>query len=439
MTKLKEFKEKITVNKSLIVKYTGFISAIIIVFLIPTYVWYIPPFMILLGISWILEKKDIPENGLFKKYKLPIVIFILFLSFYLWQLAGIAYSPEKSTGLRFFLSRLSLFLFPLVLAIPGEKIKTNVITLLRIFALATILYIISCYGYAFFRSVSLNNSHLNFNSKPPEAFWTSYFYGFYFSFSQHTSYLSIYVILSIFIAFESWFDKNLKISKRLLWLLTALILMLSIYNLSSRTGIIVLILSTPSYLLIKFWKRLKFLVASVILAATILLAFIVVRTNPRTSVLIDGASSGTLKAVAVKDGRPVIWKAAMNQIKRNLVFGVGTGGVDAVMRKEYLRIGNQEFLKGRFNLHNEYLEILLENGLIGLLLFTAMICAMIFAAISQKNLLYGIFLLSMLIFFLFETVLNRLPGVSFFSLFSFLLLYIPESSFEEEIIINKQA
>jgi O-antigen ligase len=113
----------------------------------------------------------------------------------------------------------------------------------------------------------------------------------------------------------------------------------------------------------------------------------------------------------------------MNPIKKHLILGVGTGGVDTVMREEYKRIGNEKFLNERYNLHSQYLEVLLENGLIGLLIFMAMISAMVFTAFSQKNLLYGIYILTIMFFFLFETGLNRLPGVSFFSLFSLLLIF----------------
>ena len=53
-------------NKSFIISYSGYISAIIIVFLIPTYVWFIPPFMVIWGISWVLENKDLKGKDLFK-------------------------------------------------------------------------------------------------------------------------------------------------------------------------------------------------------------------------------------------------------------------------------------------------------------------------------------------------------------------------------------
>jgi hypothetical protein len=167
MIGLKRFKENFTSKKSLIIRYTGFVSAIFIGFLIPTYVWFIPPFMILWGVAWILETRDLHRKTILIPDKLPLLIFILFMSYYLWQFAGLVYSSEKITGVRFFFSRLSLLIFPLVLFVPGEKIKTNCLTLVRIFAFATFLYVALCYGLAFYRSISLDNGHIIFNQHPP--------------------------------------------------------------------------------------------------------------------------------------------------------------------------------------------------------------------------------------------------------------------------------
>jgi O-antigen ligase len=413
-------------NKSYLISYSGFISAIIIVLLIPTYVWFIPPFMVIWGISWVLEAKELNENGLIKQYSYSIFMFSLFLSYCLWQLIGIIYSPDRSLGFQFFFSRLSLLLFPLVLVIPAEKIKDNIGKLLVMFAGSTAIYILFCFSIALYRSTFLLDGHLIFNPHPIEANWTSYFYGYYFSVNQHASYLSLYVILSIFIALEIFFEKGNRLRWRILWLITSIVLITSIYFLSSRTGIILLFLLIPFYILMRFRKKLKFLVAISIIIAVSAIGCFVILNNWKTKTILYSTIEGRFHETAEKDGRLVIWKAAMNPIRKNFFFGVGTGGVDLVMKDEYLKIGNQEFLKGKYNLHCQYLEVLLENGLVGLILFMSILCSMIYVAISRRNLLQGIFIISILVFFLFETGLNRLPGVSYFSLFSFLLVYAPD-------------
>jgi O-antigen ligase len=79
--------------------------------------------------------------------------------------------------------------------------------------------------------------------------------------------------------------------------------------------------------------------------------------------------------------------------------------------------------KEQFNAHNQFLEVLLENGIIGLVLFISIFVSMFYIGISDKNLLYIMFILMIFMFLLFETVLNRLAGVTFFSFFSMLLCY----------------
>jgi O-antigen ligase len=122
--------------------------------------------------------------------------------------------------------------------------------------------------------------------------------------------------------------------------------------------------------------------------------------------------------------RIMIWKSAVNIIKKHKLIGVGIGDVKKELVDEYERIGEKEMAAERLNCHNQYLEIMLENGIIGLLIFLTLIGTMFYISFSEKNLLYSIFILIMIVFFIFESVLKRLPGITFFALFSFLLMQI---------------
>ena len=124
-----------------------------------------------------------------------------------------------------------------------------------------------------------------------------------------------------------------------------------------------------------------------------------------------------------EDPRLVIWKSALEIASKNFLLGVGIGDVREELSEEFLRIGEVQMAKDRFNAHNQFLEVLLENGIIGLIIFISIFVCMFYIAFSDKNLLYIIFILMTLMFFMFETVLYRLAGVSFFSLFSFILIH----------------
>ena len=129
------------------------------------------------------------------------------------------------------------------------------------------------------------------------------------------------------------------------------------------------------------------------------------------------------------DNRIPIWKSSINVIKHNLVLGVGAGDASYELQKEYLSDGYSEMYYNNLNAHDQYLEILLGTGLIGLLIFAWIISYMVYIAINRRNLIFGLFLLIVLIFFLFESILNMIAVVTFFSLFSFLLLQMEDRSF----------
>ena len=158
----------------------------------------------------------------------------------------------------------------------------------------------------------------------------------------------------------------------------------------------------------------------------ILFSFVVLKSNNRVQKIINEITVGSEKLNAASDNRLIIWKSALKITERNLLLGVGIGDVRSELMKEYKQIGNQEIIKKNYNVHNQFLEVLLENGLIGLVIFLVILGYMLFIAMRYNNVLYFLFLITSIIFFLFETVLYRFPGMSFFALFSFLMIYIPK-------------
>lgn len=402
---------------------TFYISAIMMVVL-PVYHWYIPPFMILWGLLWLVELrlKIFYWVNIEKKHKL---LFILFLLFYGWQIIGMIYSDNPKEGWRNIELRLSLLLFPLVLISPGSMIKSKLVSLLRLFSLATFAFILVCFGYALYRSLSLLNGIIVFNPHPPVDNWLNYFYGSEFAIFQHPSYLSMFLLFAIIIAFESMLDKAVRMIYRSYWLIISIILLLSIYLLSSRAEILAAIITIPVYFLFKFRGsgKKRLIILSAIVGLFILIPVLV--SNPRFKYYMQIGKETELTAKMLNESRLSIWKVALKIIKENPVLGVGTGDIQDELNKEYSLSGSNDLnVSNNINAHNQFLEIILENGLIGLLLFISILLVMFSIAWSEQNILYLMFLLIVVFSFLFETMLNRLAGVSFFSLFSFLLLHI---------------
>lgn len=424
--------EKIAPNTLLGKGYFSFLFAILAVSIMPIHVQYIPPVMIMWGICWILENYY-RINMIWNSRKAIRILFLLFILYYAWQVVGLIYTSDIRMGLLNLFGRLSLVLFPLVLILPGEAIKTKAKILNRVFAVSTFLFMLFCFAYALYRSLKLQDGFWAFNPHPTEYPWLSYFYSSYLTISQHPSYIAMYVLLSAFICFESWFDKSLKFLYRILWVIIGSLLLISQYFLSSRAGILISLILVPFYLIIKFKKIGKkwFVWLWIILILIGLIPLIL--KNQRVDYLYGRTLRKQIGYERKEDPRLIIWESALKIAKKNILLGVGIGDVRTTLALEYERIGEEKMAKERFNSHNQLLEVLLENGIIGLILFISMFICMFYIAFSDKNLLYGIFILMIFMFFLFETVLYRIAGVSFFSLFSFLLIYLNASKHEMKV------
>ena len=328
---------------------------------------------------------------------------------------------------RIYLDDYPLVLFPLVLLNPGEIIKNKLNILLKTFASGTFLFMFFCFGFALYRSFHFQDGSLNFNPHVPEYPWLSYFYGSDLVISQHPSYIAMYALLSSFICFEAWFDYSLKFRIRIRWLIIAILLLISQYFLSSRAGILISMILIPIYFLRKFKSLQKHRFAWIGIIVIIIFLLPVIIKNQRVGYLYDLLFKKDIDYENQEGTRLLIWESAIEISKKNLLFGVGIGDVRTELANEYKRIGQVKMADERLNAHNQFVEVLLENGIIGVAIFIAIFMLMSYIAFCDKNLLFGIFIFMIFMFFMFETVLYRLAGVTFFSLFSFLLLHVPQN------------
>ncbi|HUX95560.1 MAG TPA: O-antigen ligase family protein [Bacteroidales bacterium] len=326
--------------------------------------------------------------------------------------------------------RLSFILFPIVLIYPGIQIKKRIGFLTSLFALSTFFYMIFCFGYALYKSLNIVEGTLVFDAIPQDYIWLNYFYGSDLTLTQHPSYISMYVLLSSVISLEAFFNYSQRFWVRLGWLVIGIILLLSLYFLSSRAAILIGIIMLSLYFGLKLneigKKKLTWL----------MVIFLVIAVSYVTFKLAD-QSQNSIKSLffsqqannkLTRDPRSVIWKSALDVSGKNLLVGVGIGDVRNELAREYYKRGEVNMAKERLNAHNQFLEILLESGIIGLGIFLLIITIMFYIAFVDKNIIYGVFLVTIILFFLFESILYRLAGVTFFSLFSFLLIHNNEEN-----------
>lgn len=399
----------------------SFWCAVTVAAIMPVYHWYLPPFMVLWLFVRIIE---LTSTGFTFSItdKSRRLLFFLFLAFFLWQLAGLLYSDNFDAGRRNIELRLSMLLFPLVLFDPGRKLKAEIHSVLKVFALSNLAFIIICFVFAAFRSLKTGDNGLEFNPHPADAPWLNYFFAMRLAIFQHPSYLAMFTLLSAFISLDFFFGRREAGMSGYTWLVAALILLAAVYFLSSKAEILTAVLALPFYFFRRFRRQKgnRILLASVIAAVVVSVPLFL--SNPRVSAYLKNyAQAGKENGGRIDDSRLNIWKTVGGLVKDNFLLGAGTGDIQDELNRKYIESGMNELASNNYNTHNEFIEIQIENGIPGSLLFVSLFIVMLFMAVRDWNLIYVMFIMIVFVSFLFETMLNRLAGVSFFAFFSFLL------------------
>lgn len=115
------------------------------------------------------------------------------------------------------------------------------------------------------------------------------------------------------------------------------------------------------------------------------------------------------------------WKTAWNIIKKNALFGVGTGDVKQKMNSQYVIDNSRLDKEFRKRAHNQFLTFWLALGIAGLVLFLLIL----FYPLSKcdSRLLYGYFVLILAVSCLMEDTFETQAGITFSVLFYALILY----------------
>jgi len=119
------------------------------------------------------------------------------------------------------------------------------------------------------------------------------------------------------------------------------------------------------------------------------------------------------------------WETAVNIIKQNLWFGVGTGDVKVAFNKQYEK-GNTSLQKEwRLRSHNQYIETTVALGVVGLLLFLVHLFTPFFSQ-KKTSVFFIFFILIELLSFINEDTLETQAGLTFCVFFTQLLFHNDE-------------
>jgi len=393
-----------------------------------------------LGVGWLIsgQFKFIFQG---KGNKLEKIGFFSLFVFFLLHILSLIYSADIQEGLFDLEVKLSLFLIPLFLfGSESLKVNKNRNNVFYSFIIGLFIASLICYVYALYNSISLLVG--NENDVIPFYLLLNPFHYKSFSLFYDPSYFAMCITAGVIIIMY-FLDQKIINSKRYLRLLISLLIffVITIFLLSSRAGILSIIMVFVFWFYYKtksFSIKNKYLVRSVsIISLTIV--FIAVLyfggrfsfvkkefENFKTETNVENVAWGSVSL------RLQIWHYALQLIKDKPVLGVGTGDVKTELRKLAEDDGISQIGAMNLNVHNQFLETWIGIGLVGFLLLTFLL---VLPVLFEPGPLLKLIIVIVAVNFVFESMLNRLGGVAFFSFFYCLSVY---SIKNESIIFSKR-
>ena len=128
--------------------------------------------------------------------------------------------------------------------------------------------------------------------------------------------------------------------------------------------------------------------------------------------------------------RLYFWKAASTIIKKNILFGVGTGDVQSELNKTYVETDsplNKEWYKRP---HNQFLTITVALGITGLVIFLISFLYPVINLKKQLHVLFWPYFLVLISSFVLEDTLETQAGLSFYA--CIYILFISQAYFKKQ-------
>ncbi|MBL4658018.1 MAG: O-antigen ligase family protein [Flavobacteriales bacterium] len=388
----------------------------LIAFVLPLSKEWLPEVILLYVVSWLIQGRFREKLEQFKSNRIAWI----FIAFYIVHVVGMLYTDDLGFGGFDLEIKLSLMVFPLVLASLPRLSPHAFQGILRAFVLGCVLSVFYCL-YGSYAEYQITNDIQEF---------------FYLKFSvlQHPSYMSLYYILSLGILFYELTKEEWKQSvfRLISMLLAGLVLFGGIILLSAKSGIIslcLLLLLVLAYTLIvkrAFVKGALGVLALVLVLYTLFSYSTLARERIETAWLMISKDSSELAITSVESTtvRLIIWPEAIALFKENPILGVGTGDVKNELLKKYTEKGYTGILGRKSNAHNQYLQTAVALGSLGLLVLLVGLLLPAALSLKWKNYLYFLFLLLIMQNALTESILEVQAGVVFYAFFNSLFMFL---------------
>jgi O-antigen ligase len=371
---------------------------------------------VLLNVSiacWIviaLVRLVVPEQrkamiSLFKKNRLLQILPAL----YLLHVIGLIWTDNlKYAGLDLQI-KLTLLLLPFAIG-TSQITKSDRINVLKSFVGGCIIASIYLLINAFKSFSATNNVHV-------------FFYTDLCSVLMHPTYLTMYINLAIIVLLYLIISAKAIRTQSISAIVLYFMVLMSIL-LSARTAQASIVITSILFVLMMF-KSFQLKSSGIAVSATVILMAIpthllLTKLNNRYTQVENAIATPTQEGKVEYNsttGRMEIWKESFEVLKDNWLLGTGTGDIKDELVNTYKSHDFKYGYEKQLNTHNEYLQIWLSIGLIGLILILLVHLIPVIQFRSYPDLIFPIFMIICGLNALTEATLETQRGVLFFAFF----------------------
>ena len=248
-------------------------------------------------------------------------------------------------------------------------------------------------------------------------------------------YLGFFVLISIVLL--SFLSRTSKTSKqKFFYALLILFFIFTLFLISSRSAILIAFLVFLTTII--YQSKSVFTIGVLLASFVIFSAIIITNKNLSNRFLYsqDSVRTSFIEKIKTHEPRYDIWRFSLQIFdEQNLgLFGLGTYKTQELLVEKYklMPIDKRKnwFIQRNFNTHNQYIDIILSFGFIGLILFTFFLREVVL--IAYKNIYSLNLILSIILFLVIENLFHRQLGSFILALTIVIAVYIINSQNEKD-------
>ncbi len=378
------------------------------------------------------------QNFKFQIYrynKLQLCVILLVAAYFLVNLQGFVVSSDKYHAQQN-LSKLTPFAaLPLLALLFGEQLAQQYKRVLKWFVAAVTIASLTCLALAVYRSIYITPDGWQFN--PFIGYRTQFVYT-YLSVFLYTNSFAMYVVFAL--AVLLWLALFGGVKPRVgFWLLVTLCVAM-VYLLSSRTNVYSMFLILYFTIAVYYLLKRNIRTTIIMLIGVSALLYFFQNCNMRVHNLSDKVAEyveGGEVEIVLDDGTVVVreykasdvnvrvamWQCGLKLVAEKSLTGFGLGDYNNELRRAYAENDLWEAVDKFYDQHNQYLETLGRNGILGLIVMLGLLLSAFVLAIKQRNYLMACLLIVVSLNMLMESIFNRYSNSIFVCLMLMLAMF----------------